>query len=225
MTSECFKKWGFVLLPVVLFLLTQRLLTTVLFPEVVTSCIVMPFIVLWYWRKERENSVSRPAADRPGFHLFLSLLFLILGISLTSSFILARIRGTISAPQPPSVVRILGIAIAGPINEELIYRGVLFKRSQDILGTTGALLLSSLLFGVSHAGLLEIILSMAVGLIFGLVRLRYHCLRHAILVHIGVNLLSFCNVIEHLPLPIYILGFLLLAISIGMMIPANFKTP
>lgn len=223
MTSGSFKNWAAILLPAFLFILGHWLLTALFFSEVVTSCIFTPFIAAWYWKKERRASVFQRAADRPDFCVFLNLLLLILGISLTSSFILTQVRGNISESLPISIVRILGIAIAGPINEELVYRGMVFNRGQRVLGTKGALLLSSVLFGVSHNGLLEIVTSMAVGLILGLVYLRYHSLRNTILVHIGVNLLSFCNVINHLPIPIYVLGVLLLMISVGALIPSKFE--
>lgn len=46
----------------------------------------------------------------------------------------------------------LAVALASAVGEEIVFRGVVFRRLEDSLGTTLALLISAVLFGLVHAG-------------------------------------------------------------------------
>lgn len=216
MTSAHLKHWGSIILPAVLFMLAHRLLAAVFSSGVVSSCMLTPIIVLWYYKAEGADAAFQPSAVHLGIVPFLHIFAIVLGTALTSSFILVLVKG--NSYGTASAAQIFAIAIAGPINEELIYRGVIFRRGQSFLKTVPALLLSSILFGVAHTGILEAGISVIVGLLFGLIFLRYRSLTAPILAHVGVNLLSFCDIMYHLPQSIYILGIFVLIISIGILI-------
>ena len=70
-------------------------------------------------------------------------------------------------------LRVLGMVILAPLSEELIFRGLLFKRISDTrLGSVGAIVLTALLFTALHTqyGAATLILVLLDGLFFGLVR-------------------------------------------------------
>jgi hypothetical protein len=46
----------------------------------------------------------------------------------------------------------LAVAMASAVGEEIVFRGVVFRRLEDSLGTTIALVISAVLFGLVHAG-------------------------------------------------------------------------
>ncbi len=46
----------------------------------------------------------------------------------------------------------LAVAIASAIGEEIVFRGVVFRRLEDVLGTSIALIVSAAIFGLVHAG-------------------------------------------------------------------------
>ena len=46
----------------------------------------------------------------------------------------------------------LAVAIASAVGEEIVFRGVVFRRLEEGVGTTIALLISAVLFGLVHAG-------------------------------------------------------------------------
>jgi uncharacterized protein len=85
------------------------------------------------------------------------------------------------------------IFAAGVTFEELIYRGAIFRIVEETLGTTAALALSALIFGVSHLGnnaaTLASALSIAVagGITFGLTYTLTRSLWLPIGVHFGWN--------------------------------------
>ena len=81
---------------------------------------------------------------------------LLLGASLFA-FVLGLIAVlgtvTIAAPQPifPAAFAALALGLAPALIEELFYRGIVFRRLQDWLGTWVAFVASAVLFGIVHA--------------------------------------------------------------------------
>ncbi len=215
--KQLLKSWGAVTLPAVLFMLVHRLLAVGSFPGAVSSCILVPFIGYWYYKGEYKKYTHSSAAQWTGISPLLLLLSIVLGIALTSSFLLIQFDPNSINHSPVSAIQILGIAVAAPINEELIYRGMVFRRGQRVFGTATSLLFSSVLFGIAHTGLLQAGVCMVVGAVFVLIVLQYHNLTAAILVHIGVNLLSFCSTLDSLPYTAYIAGIFIFLVSVGIL--------
>ncbi len=80
----------------------------------------------------------------------------------------------------------LYVGIAGPVAEELIYRGFVMRRLEKY-GSFFAILFSSLLFGIMHGNLAQIFFAAAAGLIFGYLAMEYSIV-WSILLHILNNL-------------------------------------
>lgn len=88
------------------------------------------------------------------------------------------------------LVEILGIGILIPIVEELIFRGLMFKRLKEWLPLTWAYLLTSLLFALYHGDLVQGVYAFFLSLLLIYVYERYHNLAAPVLFHIAANLLS-----------------------------------
>ncbi|HUD72148.1 MAG TPA: CPBP family intramembrane glutamic endopeptidase, partial [Dongiaceae bacterium] len=90
-------------------------------------------------------------------------------------------------------IRILAIGIAGPIAEELAFRGIALWRLRTMrLGTAGAVVVTSLLWTALHfqyepAVLAQIFLD---GLVLGAARVRTGSLGAPIAMHVTGNLFS-----------------------------------
>lgn len=96
-------------------------------------------------------------------------------------------------PDPPWVGQLVVGGIGAAIAEEIMMRGVLFRISEEGLGTWGALVLSALVFGFLHIGnpgatvWSSVAIALEAGLLFGLL---FHVSRSLPLcmgVHIGWN--------------------------------------
>ncbi|WP_456474402.1 CPBP family intramembrane glutamic endopeptidase [Candidatus Pyrohabitans sp.] len=87
----------------------------------------------------------------------------------------------------------LYVGIAAPVLEELVFRGFILGRLRRRLGSSNALLISSLAFGAYHLlfgwGWFKAVDMTLVGMVFGAVYLRYR-LAGSIATHITNNLLS-----------------------------------
>lgn len=77
--------------------------------------------------------------------------------------------------------------IVAPIVEEIVFRGVLITSLQKIITPIGALILTSVLFGVAHGNIVQGIYSFLLGLILGFIRIRSGSLLNCIFMHISFN--------------------------------------
>lgn len=92
----------------------------------------------------------------------------------------------------PFVAVIMAMFFVG-FYEELLARGFLLKRCQNLLGGTwGPIILSSMLFGLGHfyQGLLGILQTTLLGIVFASLALRWQTLWPLILAHALLNSLS-----------------------------------
>ena len=87
-------------------------------------------------------------------------------------------------------LELLTICLLTPLVEELIFRGLIFRRLRWSLDAKAAILTSALLFAVFHGNLLQGIYAFAMGFLFAFVYERTHSLWAPILFHLGANVVS-----------------------------------
>ena len=85
---------------------------------------------------------------------------------------------------------LLGIGIAAPLFEEILFRGVLFRVADDLFGPMAAVFSTSALFAVAHLqyNVLIMIALFVMALILGMVRLRSGSVWPSFLLHAGNNI-------------------------------------
>ncbi len=77
-----------------------------------------------------------------------------------------------------------------PIAEELLFRGVVYKRLKLYLGVTPALIGSAVLFGIMHVNLVQFLYATAVGLFLAFLLEKTGKLSMAVFGHIAANLVA-----------------------------------
>jgi membrane protease YdiL (CAAX protease family) len=85
----------------------------------------------------------------------------------------------------------LTIAIAAPILEELIFRGVILKRFLQNYSPTTAILLSATIFGIAHLNPWQFIGAFAIGILIGWIYLKTQSVLPGIFIHFANNSFSF----------------------------------
>lgn len=211
------KQWGAVLLPVLLYLLLglgmQTLLLraglTVETAKAASACVFPLPAVLWYFF--RKDKLPRQPRNRTAVSLCMAaeLAGVILCLAVTAAWADQRLSASAGA-LPVSLLSVLGFGIAGPVTEEILYRGVVFQRCAHSFGLGWAVLLSTMLFAAAHQTLLQACMSLVAGAVFCLIYLRWRTLLAPIAVHIGVNLCSFFPFIKYVPADASVLGILAL---------------
>ena len=82
------------------------------------------------------------------------------------------------------------LAFVIPVSEELLFRGLLFRRCRALMGFFPAALSISILFGFSHGNLVQFLYAMGLGMLLAYVCEKYGSLKAAILLHVTANLTS-----------------------------------
>ena len=88
------------------------------------------------------------------------------------------------------VVQILVTSIAAPLVEELLFRGIVYKRLRTIMNITPAMIISAALFGLVHGNMVQFVYAFLIGLIFAFVYEKFKTIWAPIILHASANLLS-----------------------------------
>lgn len=80
--------------------------------------------------------------------------------------------------------------IIAPVTEELIMRGLVYRRLRDYIGVRGAIVGSAVLFGIFHGNMLQFIYASLLGLVLAWFMEYFHTILAPILLHISANLWS-----------------------------------
>ena len=85
---------------------------------------------------------------------------------------------------------IIGTVIVAPIFEDLLFRGVLYRRLRDYLNVPLAILISAAAFGIFHGNIIQFFYASALGILFAAFYEHYGTVLVPILCHLGANLTS-----------------------------------
>ena len=86
----------------------------------------------------------------------------------------------------PAVIMFLYVVIVGPVMEELVFRGILLK-ALSFTGTTAAMIISSIFFGLMHGNIPQAVFAFFVGLILAKAAQKTGSLKTSIIIHIILN--------------------------------------
>lgn len=120
-----------------------------------------------------------------GFALFLNGLLTLTEINTVLPDPVSEQISQAIAANLPMILIAIGLVV--PFYEEFLFRGLVFKELQNSSKLWVALLLQGLLFGAIHANWFQFIYAFPVGVVLGLVFLRYQSLWAPILIHLGLN--------------------------------------
>ena len=88
------------------------------------------------------------------------------------------------------VLAILGNAIAAPVVEEVIFRGLIFDRLRKGMPVVPAMIISSILFGLAHGQILWICYASVLGMVLCYVFYKTGSIYTSIAMHLALNLTS-----------------------------------
>lgn len=92
--------------------------------------------------------------------------------------------------QPPMAVQLAVLGVLMPLCEELVFRGVVYKRLRYQESYMSAAIYSSLVFAVMHGNLVQILYGFIMGMLFANLYERYGSVKAPVMAHIVVNILS-----------------------------------
>ena len=86
------------------------------------------------------------------------------------------------------VFQILGMGLIVPVTEELVFRGLVYRRLERYLPGAAAVLLGAALFAAYHGNLLQVLFAFPMGIVLILLYRHYGTLKMPILFHAASNL-------------------------------------
>ena len=151
------------------------------------SAALLPPAAVWYGIEAARRSVSRPAAKAvPG----IALRWLAAGCCLGCAvyWTARQLRSGASATGADlSALAVFAVCLAGPLGEELVYRGLVQPRAMAVMRPRWAIPVSAVLFAAGHGSPLEAALALPAGLLFGYAAYRERTLLAPVLAHAAAN--------------------------------------
>ena len=122
-----------------------------------------------------------------GASLALNNLILIGNLSALSATYETTATSMYSAPF---AVQIVCLAILSPIAEELVFRGLMFRRMREDTGAKLAIIYTSVVFGIFHGNFVQMLYGFLMGLMFAWLCEKYGSVLAPIVAHVTANLLA-----------------------------------
>ena len=89
-----------------------------------------------------------------------------------------------------AAINILSVGILAPMAEEVVFRGLVYRRMQDYFSVPAAVILSAAAFGIYHGNVIQAIYAGILGILLALLYERYKTIWAPILAHMAANIFS-----------------------------------
>lgn len=99
--------------------------------------------------------------------------------------------------EQTTIAMFVFMAVATPIIEEIVFRGLIHKNMREVMPRSAAVILSSLCFGLCHGEIYRVIYATLLGILLAVMYEKYNSILPSIIVHTAFNTMSF--VYEMLP--------------------------
>lgn len=89
--------------------------------------------------------------------------------------------------KEPYLLQFIGLGILAPAAEELVYRGMIYRRMREGIGYWKAALFVSVLFGAGHGYLSQCLYALIMGMFLAYVYEKFRTLKAAVFLHVVMN--------------------------------------
>lgn len=180
---------------------SERMMQYLTEMEGIIALVTIPIMVIWFLsdrKKEKEKGAAINKKTPLLVYAGVIIMAITLCIALNNLLILSNLN-TLSESyeqtmegfyQAKFVIQIVCLGILTPISEELVFRGLLFKRLRGQGGFLQAALYSSAVFGFLHMNLVQMIYGFAFGLMLAYVYEKCGSIKAPIVAHVVANLVS-----------------------------------
>lgn len=207
-------KWAKTLTPAILYLALHQLLRAFGASAEVRAWVIVPVAAICFHREKSHVAGTLRLGSARGAG--------IAALTVAAAALLNTWCFPGGLPQRTPGMLVAAV-IAGPIGEELIYRGMVFDRGCRFFGPGQAVIWSAVLFGLAHTGAAQMAAAAVFGAALCLLRMRFRSIAAPILVHGCVNLLSGWEAPGWLPTPVLAVGALgLSGLTVWLLCCGNF---
>ena len=187
---------AYIMTMTVLYALTRKVVFTLTFTNIAAATYVV------IWRKRHANSPLIAKIRKSWWRLSMDVLATIIGtiaIYLSAATIALLAKNAMNAPSPIqnitdevpiAALATLSILIV-PIGEEALMRGFVYPIMRQQFSAPVTIALSACLFAILHGNIVQIILTLPLGITCGYMYEQTHSLMQCIGIHMLFNVLTF----------------------------------
>ena len=181
----------------------------------ICSYILISFYIITIIYLYNKNHIAEKTL--PYKHYFPLIL---LGISIATllNMIIFLINPPIAITKP-TIITIISTGLIGPIYEEILFRYLLYNRLKKKYQVKKSILITTIIFAITHISPLKIIYAFLLGIIINIVYEKYSNIVAPILIHVAANII----VIFLYEYNTYIFILSLICLIISIILTTNIK--
>ena len=152
---------------------------------------ILSFPIMYYFVKTYKKCKYFKTDERlniGNFSIYFALAFWVGNISHILTTLTFKFKERTTLVEGPLYIEIIMTLCVAPILEEIVFRGVIMNNLKKY-GIKTAIIVNSILFGVSHSNINMIIPAILTGIIFSYIAYKYS-LKYSILLHFLLNTLT-----------------------------------
>lgn len=165
---------------------------------VVTSLLCIPVFVLLFHHDQKKIQNREPAERSLAAWVLLAITAVTVCISLNALIGFTGLDKFSAKYQQVSealfsggiLLELAAVGVLGPICEEMIFRGLMFRRLCGHIKPLAAAVISSLVFGIYHGNIVQGVYAFCLGMVMALCYIRFGTVWAPILVHVAANVTS-----------------------------------
>jgi len=191
--SEALLEWAYVMTAEIMQYSTEI--------TAAASLVMMP-VALWMFNKDRKQEQmigAKPAEQVPLFkYAIIAVMGIVVCIGANNLITLSNVSSLSATYESVAekfyssgfAMQIICLGIIVPIAEELIFRGLVFKRLRTMMDVKRAIIVSSVIFGAMHGNLVQFIYGLFIGLLLAYMYECFGSVKAPIFAHMVMNLTS-----------------------------------
>lgn len=166
-----------------------------------TALVIIPVMLFMYHRDRNREKYYGVIPNRKaplwkylfvilfagGMSLALNDLILIGNLSALSSTYETTAKSMYSAPF---AVQIICLAILSPVAEELVFRGLMYRRMREDTGARLAMIYTAVVFGIFHGNFVQMVYGFLMGVMLAWLCEKYGSVLAPVTAHITANLIA-----------------------------------
>ena len=169
--------------------------------------------------KKYEYFKTNEKLNVKGFNTYFALAFFIGNLCNLLIISMFKFKGRMPLINEPLYIDVIMAVFVAPILEEIVFRGVIMNNLRKY-GIKVAIIINSLLFGLSHYNIEMIIPAFLTGIIFSYVAYKYS-IKYSILIHFLLNTITQILqviILSKIEMSIVVFGLFLLFLIIFLLI-------
>ncbi len=164
----------------------------------ITALIVIPLMIYLYQKDRKEEEQTKLQMISPIGILMIVLLAATLSIALNNLIIIGNLSTFSERYQttseafysPPVWIQVICLGFLTPISEEMVFRGMMYRRMRKDTGFIPSLIYTAFIFALFHVNVVQVIYALMMGLMLAFLCEKYHTVLAPVIAHITANLLS-----------------------------------